>query len=144
MSAYQERTWSGVILASSRCPRAGISLFSMTNSYCSRVRGRISVRCASQSLVQSANEIRPSSGWPNDPVVSLSVGDTALFRLGNSHNRNKPYSDINLVGGDAFVLGGASRFAYHGVPKIYPQTGDSLSGLGSGRLNITMRVTGLS
>ena len=29
MSAYQERTWSGVTLASSRWPKAGLSLFLM-------------------------------------------------------------------------------------------------------------------
>ncbi|MEV0234198.1 hypothetical protein [Nonomuraea sp. NPDC050786] len=39
--------------------------------------------------------------------------------------------------------GGPSRFAYHGVPKVYPGTGDPATGPASGRLDITMRVTGL-
>lgn len=78
----------------------------------------------------------------NEPVVSLSVGDSCRFRFGNVNNRNKPYSDIDLESGDAFVFGAESRFAYHGVIKVFPHTGDPASGLTSGRVNITMRVTG--
>jgi alkylated DNA repair protein (DNA oxidative demethylase) len=78
------------------------------------------------------------------PVVSLSIGDTARFRFGNPHSRHQPYTDVELRGGDAFVFGGPSRFAYHGVPAVYPGSGNPSSGLVSGRLNITMRVTGLS
>jgi len=77
------------------------------------------------------------------PVVSLSIGDTCLFRFGNSVDRNKPYTDVRLVSGDLFVFGGPSRFAYHGVPKVYPGTGDPATGLSGGRLNITLRETGL-
>ncbi|MFG2532052.1 alpha-ketoglutarate-dependent dioxygenase AlkB family protein [Streptomyces sp. NPDC048516] len=77
------------------------------------------------------------------PVVSLSIGDTCVFRFGNTETRTKPYTDIELVSGDLFVFGGPSRFAYHGVPKVRPGTGDPASGMTSGRLNITMRVTGL-
>ncbi|HEX2248472.1 MAG TPA: alpha-ketoglutarate-dependent dioxygenase AlkB [Arthrobacter sp.] len=78
------------------------------------------------------------------PVVSLSVGDDCLFRFGNTQTRTKPYSDLRLRSGDLFVFGGPSRFAYHGVPKIYPGTADPACGLASGRLNLTMRVTGLA
>ena len=78
------------------------------------------------------------------PVVSLSIGDTCVFRFGNTENRNKPYTDVELTSGDLFVFGGASRFAYHGVPKVYPGTGDPTTGLASGRLNLTLRVTGLA
>lgn len=80
----------------------------------------------------------------DEPVVSLSVGDTARFRFGNPHTRHKPYTDVDLRGGDAFVFGGPSRFAYHGVPRTYPGTGDPAAGLPSGRINVTLRVTGLS
>jgi alkylated DNA repair protein (DNA oxidative demethylase) len=76
------------------------------------------------------------------PVVSLSLGDTCVFRFGKSSGRNKPYTDIELVSGDLFVFGGASRFAFHGVPRVYPGTADPRLGL-AGRLNITARVTGL-
>jgi alkylated DNA repair protein (DNA oxidative demethylase) len=79
----------------------------------------------------------------SDPVVSLSIGDSCLFRFGNPDTRTKPYTDLRLDSGDLFVFGGPSRLAYHGVPKIYPGTGPADSGLAGGRLNITMRVTGL-
>ncbi|QMU68827.1 alpha-ketoglutarate-dependent dioxygenase AlkB [Streptacidiphilus sp. P02-A3a] len=78
------------------------------------------------------------------PVVSLSIGDSCLFRFGNTVGRNKPYTDIELASGDAFVFGGPSRFAYHGVPKVYPGSGDPATGLLGGRLNLTMRVTGIT
>ncbi|MFI8007631.1 alpha-ketoglutarate-dependent dioxygenase AlkB family protein [Streptomyces sp. NPDC086010] len=78
------------------------------------------------------------------PVVSLSIGDSCVFRVGNTETRTRPYTDIELASGDLFVLGGPSRFAYHGVPKVIEGTGDPATGLRSGRLNITMRVTGLT
>ncbi|WP_235834613.1 alpha-ketoglutarate-dependent dioxygenase AlkB family protein [Actinomadura logoneensis] len=73
------------------------------------------------------------------PVVSLSIGDTCVFRVGNT----RPYTDVELASGDLFVFGGPSRFIYHGVPKVLEGTGDPATGLASGRLNITLRVTGL-
>ncbi|MGR3935868.1 alpha-ketoglutarate-dependent dioxygenase AlkB family protein [Streptomyces sp. BRA346] len=78
------------------------------------------------------------------PVVSLSIGDTCVFRVGNTETRTKPYTDIELASGDLFVFGGPSRYVYHGVPKVYEGTADPANGLASGRLNITMRVTGLT
>jgi alkylated DNA repair protein (DNA oxidative demethylase) len=78
------------------------------------------------------------------PVVSLSIGDTCVFRFGNTTNRNKPYTDVELVSGDLFVFGGPSRFAYHGVTKVLPGTAPPAIGMTEGRLNITLRVTGLS
>jgi alkylated DNA repair protein (DNA oxidative demethylase) len=80
----------------------------------------------------------------NAPVVSLSIGDTCVFRFGNTHTRTRPYRDLELASGDLFVFGGPSRFAYHGVPKVRPGTGDPATGMARGRLNITMRVTGMS
>ncbi|MBB6434872.1 alpha-ketoglutarate-dependent dioxygenase AlkB family protein [Streptomyces candidus] len=77
------------------------------------------------------------------PVVSLSIGDSCVFRFGNTENRGRPYRDVELGSGDLFVFGGPSRFAYHGVPKVRPGTGDPATGLAGGRLNITLRVTGL-
>lgn len=78
------------------------------------------------------------------PVVSLSVGDTCVFRFGNTENRGRPYTDVELASGDLFVFGGPSRFAYHGVTKVFEGTGDPATGPSSGRLNITLRVTGLT
>lgn len=77
------------------------------------------------------------------PVVSLSIGDSCVFRFGNTENRNRPYTDLVLASGDLFVFGGPSRFAFHGVQKILPGTADPATGLAHGRINITMRETGL-
>ncbi|MBR8740839.1 alpha-ketoglutarate-dependent dioxygenase AlkB [Nocardiopsis sp. MG754419] len=76
------------------------------------------------------------------PVVSLSLGDTCVFRFGNTENRNRPYTDVELRGGDLFVFGGPSRMAYHGVPRVRPGTADPALGL-VGRLNITLRASGV-
>lgn len=77
------------------------------------------------------------------PVVSLSIGDRCVFRFGNTETRNRPWRDVELASGDAFVFGGPSRFAYHAVPRLYPDSGDPATGLRSGRLNLTLRQTGL-
>ncbi|WP_060950830.1 alpha-ketoglutarate-dependent dioxygenase AlkB family protein [Streptomyces hygroscopicus] len=77
------------------------------------------------------------------PVVSLTIGDSCVFRFGNTETRTRPYTDLELASGDLFVFGGPSRYAYHAVPRILPGTGDPATGLRSGRLNITIRVTGL-
>jgi alkylated DNA repair protein (DNA oxidative demethylase) len=74
------------------------------------------------------------------PVVSLSIGDTCVFRFGNAESRGRPYTDVELRSGDLFVFGGPSRWAYHGVPKVLPGTGPELL---IGRLNLTLRETGL-
>ena len=80
----------------------------------------------------------------DEPVVSLSIGDSCIFRFGNTENRNQPYQDVELRSGDLFVFGGPSRFAYHGVTKVLPGTADPACGLITGRLNLTLRVTGLT
>ncbi|MFE0416847.1 alpha-ketoglutarate-dependent dioxygenase AlkB family protein [Streptomyces tendae] len=76
------------------------------------------------------------------PVVSLSLGDTCVFRFGNPETRTRPYTDTELRSGDLFVFGGPSRLAYHGVPRVHPGTAPPELGL-AGRLNITLRVSGL-
>ncbi|MEU9588842.1 alpha-ketoglutarate-dependent dioxygenase AlkB [Streptomyces sp. NPDC048193] len=76
------------------------------------------------------------------PVVSLSLGDTCVFRFGNSDARTRPWTDVELRSGDLFVFGGPSRLAYHGVPRVHPGTAPPELGL-TGRLNITLRVSGL-
>ncbi|MFI6206209.1 alpha-ketoglutarate-dependent dioxygenase AlkB family protein [Streptomyces sp. NPDC051041] len=75
------------------------------------------------------------------PVVSLSLGDTCVFRFGNTATRARPWTDVELRSGDLFVFGGPSRLAYHGVPKVHPGTAPPELGL-TGRLNITLRVGG--
>ncbi|MEU5392971.1 alpha-ketoglutarate-dependent dioxygenase AlkB family protein [Streptomyces tibetensis] len=85
---------------------------------------------------------RDSDEKSHAPVVSLSLGDTCVFRFGNTATRTRPYTDVELRSGDLFVFGGPSRLAYHGVPRIHPGTAPPGLGL-TGRLNITLRVSGL-
>ncbi|WP_350271290.1 alpha-ketoglutarate-dependent dioxygenase AlkB [Brevibacterium sp. CBA3109] len=94
---------------------------------------------AKMGMHQDKDEFDPA------PVVSLSLGDTCVFRFGNTVNRNSPFEDIRLASGDAFVFGGPARFAYHGVTSIHEDTAPGygrLDRLGGGRINITMRTTG--
>ena len=78
------------------------------------------------------------------PVVSLSVGATAIFRFGTPAGRGRPWVDTALESGDVVVFGGPSRLAYHGVPRLVRGTADPAVGGLSGRLNVTVRETGLS
>ncbi|MFJ9626987.1 alpha-ketoglutarate-dependent dioxygenase AlkB family protein [Streptomyces sp. NPDC101175] len=84
---------------------------------------------------------RDSDEKSGAPVVSLSLGDTCVFRFGNTATRTKPYTDVELRSGDLFVFGGPSRLAYHGVPKVHAGTAPRELGL-TGRLNVTLRVSG--
>jgi alkylated DNA repair protein (DNA oxidative demethylase) len=77
------------------------------------------------------------------PVVSLSLGSACVFRFGNASTRNRPWTDVQLESGDLFVFGGPARLAYHGVPRTIPGTGDPEAALPAGRLNITLRESGL-
>ena len=70
------------------------------------------------------------------PVVSVSLGDTCLFRIGGLARADRTGS-IRLSSGDVVVLGGAARLAYHGVDRIYPGTSTLLPG--GGRINLTLR-----
>lgn len=78
------------------------------------------------------------------PVVSLSIGDTCVFRFGNTESRGRPWTDVELESGDLFVFGGPARMAYHGVPKVYPGSCLVENDLPSGRLNITLRESGFT
>ncbi|GHC99440.1 alpha-ketoglutarate-dependent dioxygenase AlkB family protein [Zhihengliuella salsuginis] len=77
------------------------------------------------------------------PVVSVSIGDACTFRFGNTENRNKPHQDVTLASGDLFVFGGPARLAYHGVTRVLPGTAPAGCGVAGGRINITLRETGL-
>jgi alkylated DNA repair protein (DNA oxidative demethylase) len=70
------------------------------------------------------------------PVVSVSLGSRALFRLGGE-KRSDPTSSMRLASGDVVVLGGRSRRAYHGVDRIYPDSSTLVPG--GGRINLTLR-----
>jgi DNA oxidative demethylase len=70
------------------------------------------------------------------PVVSLSLGDTCLFRIGGT-SRGDPTQTLRLASGDALVLGGEARLAYHDVDRIMPGTSTLLPE--GGRINLTLR-----
>jgi len=71
------------------------------------------------------------------PVLSISLGDDALFRMGGTGKNDKTQS-IWLSSGDVLVMGGKSRLAYHGIDRIKFGSSQLLK-LG-GRLNLTLRV----
>ena len=70
------------------------------------------------------------------PVVSVSLGDDCLFRVGET-TRGRRTTSIRLHSGDVVVLGGEGRLAYHGVDRIYPATSTLLKK--GGRINLTLR-----
>jgi alkylated DNA repair protein (DNA oxidative demethylase) len=74
------------------------------------------------------------------PVVSLSLGDTCLFRIGGTE-RGGPTRSLKLSSGDVVVLGGAARLAFHGVDRLYPGTSTLLKDWlpEGGRINLTLR-----
>jgi alkylated DNA repair protein (DNA oxidative demethylase) len=70
------------------------------------------------------------------PVLSVSLGDTCLFRVGEKA-RGGPTVSFKLGSGDLVVLGGEGRLAFHGVDRIYPATSTLLKN--GGRINLTLR-----
>ena len=71
------------------------------------------------------------------PVVSISLGDSALFRIGNTTRGGKTES-IWLDSGDVVIMGGDARLTYHGVDRI--RFGSSSLLAKGGRINLTLRV----
>lgn len=80
------------------------------------------------------------------PVLSLSLGASALFRYGGT-SRSDPTRSVRLHAGDALVMGGAARLVHHGIDRILPRPPDLL-GAGEampaflppdGRCNLTLR-----
>lgn len=72
-----------------------------------------------------------------EPVVSVSLGDDGLFRIGNK-TRGGTTESIWLKSGDVVVMGGDARLVYHGIDKTRAGSSTLLSG--GGRINLTLRV----
>lgn len=70
------------------------------------------------------------------PVLSVSLGDTARFRVGG-RTRKGAIRSFHLVSGDVLMLAGPDRLAYHGVDRILP--GSSALLAEGGRINLTLR-----
>ena len=70
------------------------------------------------------------------PVVSISLGDTAMFRIGGTTRGGKTQS-LKLASGDVLILEGPSRLAFHGIDRIIG--GSSTLLMDGGRINLTLR-----
>ena len=70
------------------------------------------------------------------PVVSISLGDTAVFRIGGPERGGKTET-LKLASGDVLVMGGESRLCYHGIDRVL--TGTSTLLKDGGRINLTLR-----
>lgn len=70
------------------------------------------------------------------PVLSLSLGDTAIFRIGGTVRGGKTQS-LKLSSGDALLFGGEARLAYHGIDRILAGSSSLLPQ--GGRINLTLR-----
>jgi len=121
MPALLSRTWQD-IAAGAPPPEA-----CLINIYDSR---------AKMGLHQDRDERELSA-----PVVSLSLGDTAIFRVGGL-TRGAATRSFRLQSGDAVVLGGPARLAFHGVDRII--AGSSTLLAEGGRINLTLRRVTLS
>lgn len=71
------------------------------------------------------------------PVVSISLGDAALFRMGGVE-RAEGTQSLWLQSGDVVVMGGAARLAWHGVDRVKYRSSRVLPN--GGRINLTLRV----
>jgi alkylated DNA repair protein (DNA oxidative demethylase) len=71
------------------------------------------------------------------PVVSISLGDEALFRVGGTV-RGGSTASAWLASGDVAVIGGPARLAFHGIDRLRPGSSDLIPG--GGRINLTLRV----
>jgi alkylated DNA repair protein (DNA oxidative demethylase) len=73
----------------------------------------------------------------DQPVLSISLGDEALFRIGNTTRGGKTES-VWLRSGDVLRMGGAARLVYHGIDRVKDGTSPLLKD--GGRINLTLRV----
>ncbi len=73
----------------------------------------------------------------SQPVLSISLGDEARFRMGGQTRRD-PTGSVWLQSGDVVVMGGSARLAFHGVDRI--RAGSSRLLPAGGRINLTLRV----
>lgn len=70
------------------------------------------------------------------PVLSISLGDDAIFRIGGT-TRRSPTRSFTLRSGDAIVFGGVARLAYHGIDRTIANSSALVPG--GGRINLTLR-----
>jgi DNA alkylation damage repair protein AlkB len=122
---------SAMVEAAGRCQDSGLAPYSPDICLISfyGIDGRMGLH---QDKDESAASLQAGQ-----PVVSVSIGDTARFMFGGFRRRDE-IETILLESGDVFVFGGASRLRYHGVSRIVPGTAPASLEL-QGRFNLTFR-----
>jgi len=70
------------------------------------------------------------------PVVSVSLGDDAVFRIGGVQ-KGGPTKSVRLASGDVLMFGGPARLVHHGIDRILPGTSTLIAD--GGRTNLTLR-----
>lgn len=70
------------------------------------------------------------------PVLSVSLGDEAIFRIGRDTRRG-PTKSLKLGSGDVLMFGGPARLAFHGIDRVMAGTSQLVPG--GGRINLTLR-----
>lgn len=105
-------------------------------SQCDRPPQCCLINCYSDSARMGLHQDRDELDF-SCPVVSISLGNDALFRIGGQ-TRQAPTQSVWLSSGDVVVLGEEARLAYHGIDRIRP--GSSALLPEGGRLNLTLRV----
>lgn len=115
-------------------PRALLSLWEVITQYPAKPEAcLINYYCATARL---GSHVDADEQDTRAPVVSVSLGDDAIFHIGGL-KRSDPKERIRLRSGDVVVLGGRARLAYHGVDRILP--GSSVLLEEGGRINLTLR-----
>ena len=89
----------------------------------------------SGSAKMGAHQDRDEANF-SAPVVSVSLGDDAVFHVGGT-KRTDPKQRVTLRSGDVLVLEGESRLAFHGIDRVLPGTSQLLPA--GGRINLTLR-----
>lgn len=70
------------------------------------------------------------------PVISVSLGASALFRIGGMNRRDKT-KILKLNSGDVLMFGGQARLIFHGIDRLYPKTSTLIEN--DARINLTLR-----
>lgn len=106
-----------------------------TYSACSREPEACLVNFYSDTAKMGLHQDRDEQDF-DAPVLSISLGDACLFRVGGTKREDRTVS-FRLESGDIVLIGGQSRLAFHGVDRIYPATSTLLKN--GGRINLTLR-----
>jgi DNA oxidative demethylase len=124
---YTDETWPAI-------PRLLRDLWSQTTGY------RAEPECCLVNLYRAGARMGlhqdRDEAAADAPVLSVSLGDEALFRIGGTSRRG-PSKSLRLRSGDVLVFGRPARLAYHGIDRILPGTSSLVPS--GGRVNLTLR-----